>query len=100
MYRKFYTRSKSILAPIRRSAIIVLTAFIHLFLITYRLSFAFVMDSSVLRADFISQGCVNASFASIRFLKKKFIFCSVFFFEKKVCLVGVLIKLSKSEQNH
>lgn len=64
-----YIKLKSILAPIRRNAIIVLTAFIHRFLITYRFSLVLVTVNSVLSAESMSHGCFNTSVADNLFLQ-------------------------------
>lgn len=56
----------------RFNAIIVLTAFIQRFLITYRFSFPLEMDNVVSWAIEISQGCLSASVADKRLLERKF----------------------------
>lgn len=66
-----YTKFTLILAPIRCNAIIVFTALIQRFLITYRFSFAFVTDNSVFKAELMSQGCFNASWPDRRLLQLK-----------------------------
>lgn len=64
-----YTEFESNLAPMRCNAIIVFTALIQRFLITYLFSFAFVTDNSVFNADVISHGCFNAPWPDSRLLK-------------------------------
>lgn len=69
---RLYTKFTSILAPMRCSAIIVFTALIHRFLMTYRFSLVFVMDNSVFKADVMSHGCFRASCPDKRLLEINF----------------------------
>lgn len=69
---RHYTKFTSILAPMRCSAIIVFTALIQRFLMTYRFSLVFVTDNSVFKADVMSHGCFRASCPDRRLLNNEF----------------------------
>lgn len=55
----------------RRNAIIVFTALIQRFLITYRFSFVLVICNSVLNAESMSHGCWSAHWAVKRLLQRQ-----------------------------